>query len=358
MKRSCSLLLMLVSVLLAWSQGVTWSIDVNTIFDNREGDSYYSDNGTIFLTRVSPEVGLTFQNGIHKIAGGVSWIQPCGNDWKDHRTEAVVYYRYNTPEWKMSFGVFPRSQFIEPLPTYLLSDSIAYNRPNAKGVLIQYVKPKGYAELSLDWRSQQSLTEREAFNINFNGKWIPKKIFFVGGHAQLNHLAKQKNAPEGQGVNDDIMVNPYVGFNLSGVTALDSLEIRTGALISLQRSRKTGGWQNRAGLLVNAVAGKKFVSVEETLFAGKGVMPLYSMFGTLLNMGDPYFQAPFYSRTDVNFHFIRNRFVNLEASLVFHYTEKAFGFWQQLKLRVFIDDKSWKTRNDKTTHADWLRNNY
>lgn len=358
MKRIHILLIMFMCTLLVEAQGVTWSVDVNTIFDNREGDKYYSDNGTLFLTNVSPEIGLTFLNETHKIAGGVSWIQPCGNNLRDHKTDAVVYYRYNSPQWRMSFGVFPRSQFIERLPDFLLSDSIAYNQPNVRGLLIQYVKPRGYAELSLDWRSQQSETKREAFNVNFNGRLNLKKVFFIGGHAQLNHLAKQKNAPVGQSVNDDIMVNPYIGFNLSNVTSLDSLEIKTGALVSLQRSRIAGGWQNRAGMLVNAVAGKRFVSVEETLFAGKGIMPLYPEFGTLLNMGNPYYQAPFYSRTDVNFHFLRNRFVNLEASLVFHYTEKAFGFWQQLKLRVFIDSKSWKSRNEKVSHAEWISNNY
>ena len=358
MKRINILLAMLACAMLACAQGVTWSVDVNTIFDNREGDDYYSGNGTIFLTRVSPEVGLTFLNGTHKIAGGVSWIQPCGNDWDDHKAKAVVYYRYDTPELRMSFGVFPRSQYIDALPTYLLSDSIAYNQPNIRGLLIQYVKPRGYAELSLDWRSQQSETHREAFNINFNGLWNPRGAFLVGGHAQINHLAKQKNAPEGQGVNDDIMVNPYVGLNLTGKTALDSLVLKAGALVAMERSRAAGGWQNCAGVLVTAIAEKKRISVEETFFAGKGVMPLYPLFGTLLNMGDPYFQAPLYSRTDVNFHFIRNRFVNLEASLVFHYTEKAFGFWQQLKLRVYMDNKLWKTRNDRMSHAEWLRNNY
>lgn len=358
MKRITVLQLMLACFALAYSQDVTWSVDLNTVFDNREGDKHYSDNGTIFLTRVSPEIGLSFMNGTQKIAGGVSWLQPCGDDWKKQKAKAVVYYRYNTPELRMSFGIFPRTQYIEQLPAFLLSDSIAYREPDIRGLLIQYVKPGGYAELSLDWRSLQSETKREAFNINFNGRWNPCGAFIIGGHAQLNHLAKQENAPEGQGVNDDIMVNPYIGFNLSKATSLDSLVVKTGALVSLQRSRMTGGWQNRAGLLVNAVAEKKRISIKETFFAGKGVMPLYPLFGTLLNMGDPYFQAPLYSRTDVNFHFIRNRFVNLQASLVFHYTEKAFGFWQQLKLRVFIDNKLWETRNDKTSHAEWLRNNY
>ena len=358
MNRIYLILALLFSSVLTSAQGVTWSVDMNTIFDNREGDDFYSGNGTIFLTRVSPEVGLTFLDGTHKISGGVSWIQPCGNDWKDHKAKAVVYYHYNTPELRMSFGVFPRSQFINPLPTFLLSDSIAYNEPNVRGLLVQYVKPRGYAELSLDWRSQQSETKREAFNVNFNGEWNPRGVLILGGHAQVNHLAKRKNAPEGEGVNDDIMVNPYIGANLSQKTALDSLVLNVGALVSLQRSRAVGGWQNRAGVLVNALAEKKRISVEETFFAGKGVMPLYPTFGTLLNMGDPYFQAPLYSRTDVNFHFIRNRFVNLEASLVFHVTEEAFGFWQQMKLRVFVDDKLWKTRNDKASHAEWLRNNY
>lgn len=358
MARFHLIIALLVSSFIASAQGLTWSVDVNTVFDNREGDTFYSGNGTIFQTNVSPEVGLTFLGGMHKIAGGVTWVQPCGNDWKDHKASAMVYYRYATPELRMNFGVFPRSQYIKPLPKYLLSDSMAYNRPNVRGLLIQYVKPRGYAELSLDWRSQQSKTNREAFNINFNGEWNPRGVMLLGGHAQINHLAKRKNAPEGEGVNDDIMINPYIGVNLSQTTCLDSLVINAGALVSLQRSRAIGGWQNRAGVLVNAIAEKKRISVEETFFAGKGVMPMYPLFGTLLNMGDPYFQAPLYSRTDVNFHFIRNRFVNLEASLVFHVTEEAFGFWQQLKMRVFIDNNLWKTRNDKNSHAEWLRNNY
>ena len=68
MKRIHVLATMLMYFVLAGAQGVTWSVDVNTIFDNREGDDFYSGNGTIFLTRVSPEVGLTMMDGTHKIA--------------------------------------------------------------------------------------------------------------------------------------------------------------------------------------------------------------------------------------------------------------------------------------------------
>ena len=79
MKRIGALMVMLACVILAGAQGLTWSIDYNTIFDNRECDYDYSANGTIFVSRLSPEVGLSFLDGAHRIAGGVSWVQPVGN---------------------------------------------------------------------------------------------------------------------------------------------------------------------------------------------------------------------------------------------------------------------------------------
>lgn len=360
MKRRLGILLLslLACIPFAVSQGLTWSVDYNAIFDNREGDKFYSNNGTIFISRLSPEVGLSFMNGEHRIAAGVSWVQPVGNGWSDYKLCPTVYYRCETPVWRASFGMFPRSQFISPLPKFLLSDSLAYYQPNVRGVLVQYVKPWGYAELSLDWRSLQSEKNREAFNVNLNTEWNPVGVLLLGGHAQLNHLARRKKAPATEGVNDDLMINPYVGVNLSDKTPLDSLKINAGALVSIQRCRLLGDWQCRAGLLVNAVAEWKRISVEETFFFGKNVMPLYPLFGPLLNMGDPYYQAPLYSRTDVGYQFVRNRFVNLEAMLTFHATKEAFGFWQSLKLRVFVDEKLWKTRNDKKSHAEWLRNVY
>lgn len=341
------------------AQGLTWSIDFNTIFDNREGDDYLSPDETLFLTRLSPEVGVSFLNGVHNISGGVSWIQPVGNGWKDYKICPTLYYHYDTPQWKMSFGMFPRTQLIEPLPTFLLSDSMAYHQPNIRGVLVQYMRPRGYAELSLDWRSLQSETQREAFNVNFNGRWNPKGVFILGGHLQLNHLAKQKNAPDGQGVNDDIMVNPYIGLDLSHKTALDSFVVKAGSVVALERSRASGqGWDIRAGALIDILAQWKWLGLKETFYAGANLYPLYNEFGNLLNMGDPYFQAPVYSCTDLNAFIIRNQFVNLEASLIFQVSKPAFGFWQQLKLRVYLDNKLWSKRNDKTKTGEYLRNIY
>lgn len=338
-------------------QQLTWSVDFNTIFENREGDDYYSPDQTIFLTRLAPEVGISMLGGKHNIAGGVSWIQPCGNGWRDYKLCPTLYYSYKSPTWRLAVGMLPRTMLLEPMHAVMLSDSMMYWQPNIRGVLLQYVKPRGFFELSLDWRSLQTDTQREAFNVNFNGRWNPLGDLLVGGRLQLNHLAKTRINAEEQGVNDDITVNPYIGLNLARHTALDSLEIKAGPILMLERARRNDdGWHTPCGVLVDAVAEWKWLGVKETFFAGKNLYPLYPQFGALLNMGDPNYQAKLYSRTNVYAYIFRNQFLNLEASLDFHYTKEAFSFWQKILLRVYIDQKSWKSRKTKCRREEYLRN--
>jgi hypothetical protein len=356
MLRLFTSLLLLLSFCNGIAQNVTWSIDFNTFFDNREGNDYYTPAVTIFDTRLSPEIGLTFLNDTHRIAGGVSWIQGIGNGWKDYKICPTLYYRFDSPAWKFSFGMFPRTQYIEPLPNAYWSDELAYNEPNIRGALVQYLNKRGYAELSLDWRGMQTETQREAFNVNFNGMWKPGEIFILGGHAMLNHLAKQKNPPEGQDIVDDILINPYIGVNLANKTPLDSFVIKAGFMMSLERDRRYDNWQSPCGALIDIIAEWKFLGIKNTLYAGKSLFPLYKDYGDLLNLGEPYYQAPLYNRTNIYAYIFRNRFVNLEASLNLHYTEKSFGFQQQLLLRVYIDNKLWKTRKEPQKKGDYLRN--
>ena len=53
-------------------------------------------------------------------------------------------------------------------------------------------------------------------------------------------------------------------------------------------------------------------------------------------MGEPYFQSPIYSRSDLYYKFLFNKYVNLELCLSFHVAQKAFGFRQQLSLNFKI----------------------
>lgn len=359
MRKLLIIILFLTVVIPIGAQGLTWSLDFNTIFDNRENDyDYYSHDQTIFLTRLSPEVGMEFLGGAHRISGGAAWIQPVGNEWHDYKICPTLYYGYRSGSLSIDFGMFPRTHLIEPLPDFLLSDSIAYKQPNIRGVLVQYVHRRGFVEMSLDWRSLQSETQREAFNVNVNAMWNPRGMLIFGGHLQVNHLAKQKNPPPGQGVNDDIMINPYVGVDLSHRTLFDSLTIKAGGVLALERTRVQSFWHTPGGALFDIFAQWRSFGIKETLFAGSNLFPLYPKFGTLLNMGEPYYQAPLYSRTQLFASLVSNRFVSLEAALTFHVTRQEFAFWQSLKLRVYMDDKLWRHQGDKPSRGEYLRNIY
>ena len=179
----------------------------------------------------------------------------------------------------------------------------------------------------------------------------------LGERMQYNHLARQKDAPDNQSVNDDFMFNPWVGVDLSRSTALDSLTIRLGAVLSMQRSRiHADGWKNATGMLAEVAADWRWLGLRETFYAGKNLMPLYPYYGAELNMGSPYYQSKTYSRTDVVAHIVRNRYVDLEAALNFHVAGSVFALWQQLSLRVYIDQNI--TRKQGNAAARSIRNMY
>lgn len=337
------------------AQKIVWSIDFSTLFENREGGDAYLPDGTVFFTRLAPEVGISLMDNQHQIRGGVDWRQPVGNGWRDYKISPTLYYRFHRNAVSLSFGMIPRRYMTEKLHRFLWSDDMAYTQPNIRGVLFQYQPRNGYIDVALDWRQLQSLTQREAFTVNMNTRWAPGgKAFLVGGRLQLNHLAKRKDAPEGEGVNDDIAVNGYVGVDLSRHTALDSLMVQVGAVAQMERSRALDKWEVPAGALIDAVAQWRWLGVKETLSVGKNLFPLYHLFGEELNMGSPFYQAKLYSRTNVYGEIFANQYINLTVSLDFHYTKEAFHFWQRLAVRAYIDDNLWRNKAQKDNHAHKL----
>ena len=318
-----------------WAQKVDWHVDLGVDFDNRECDNVYCENRTEFLTRLQPEIGLKLPGG-HRIAGGVAWIQPVGNGWRNYKLCPTVYYEFRNKLFHFAFGMLPRTKMMEEMPKYLMSDSLRRYQPNIRGLVFQYTKPHGYAEVMLDWRQLQSETQREAFNININTRWR-FGLWIVGGRLQINHLANVKNPPEDQSVNDDITVNPYAGIDLTAATPLDTLSLEVGPLINLERDRGSDkGWQIPVGAYVNIAAQWKGLGVRQSIYAGKNLYPLYHKLGAELNMGEPYFQSPFYSRTDLYYKFFRIKYVTLELALSFHAAEKSFGFRQMLTAQFHI----------------------
>lgn len=356
-----------------------WGVDAETVFDNREGDQTYSPQQTIFFSRLSPSLGVRFGKSehekinndgikkkytdVHKLVAGTHYIQPIGIGYKENKFIPTAYYTFshkvvkevkrdssvlridgtNTPDfkvWSVSFGMIPR-RLSYRLPEILWSDSMDYYNPNIRGILLQCTKNNlAFHEISLDWRSLQSADQREAFNVNYNvRKYFDRYLrgispFFIGGNVQLNHLAKRNPAPEGEGVNDDMFAYPYIGWDFSDKTVFDRFRIRAGYAVSFDRCRAIGDWEVDGGLLADLHLLWKKIGIIETLYAGNKQFPLYPMYGSLLNMGDPHYQSSFYSLTSIYSPIVHNRHVSFGAFLDFHVTKEGTSCYQRVVLNV------------------------
>ena len=317
-----------------------YSGEMNAIFDNREGKGLYTPAKTYFLTRLAPEIGVSVDEGIHRVMAGVVWTQPIGCEWDGNRVVPTVYYRYQRDHISGSLGMFPRTQLIEELPEYLVSDSTRYFQHNIRGAMVQYHDDRGFFEALCDWRGMQSRTRREAFAIIGQGQWH-HGIFQVGGHGMLNHLALAKDAP-GQYVNDNIILNPYFGMDfmpiISAESKFKSLYFRVGPIASMTRDRHDMKWINSIGgrLEVNAEWWRLRLKNVFT-YADKPLFPLFDRLSILLNEGEPYYASKFYNRTELSGLLCSYRdIVSLTASLDFHVAQSEFMFYQRLILTVRI----------------------
>lgn len=330
------------------AQKFLWEVDFTGFFDNREFKAPYQTPQTFFGTRLSPAIGVAIKDE-HELMGGLSWMREFGSH-KDRKIDWTVFYRYNTPKLKASFGSFPRRLLVEEYPSALVYDSILYYNPNINGALIQYFTPAGHVEAHIDWRSQQTKTDREIFTMASSGRFNLKRAF-AGWFLTVNHFAKPKNAPEGMNVIDNIMFNPYIGGNFSRLTPLDSLQLKTGLLMSLDRNRGDGIWHRPAGLLAELTLQWRFLGLHDVFYAGGNQLPFYNEFGSALHFADPFYRAKVYNRTDLYVYLLRNKYVECKALCNMHAVGGRLQFQQQLLLRFNINQQAVK----KQKPLNWFR---
>lgn len=331
------------------AQEVEWSIDASMVLNNREGgEDRTTPDQTFAFTRLAPEVGISLMDRTHVLKGGIVWYQPMIDDLSGYKVLPTLYYRYNNGDgWHVTAGLFPRTLMVERMPRYMWNDSLNYVQPNLRGIMAQYVKPTGYAELAIDWRQMQTEKQREAFTAMLNTDWRIAGPLSLCGHLQYSHLAMSRNHGEDQHVNDDLIINPMLSLDLSHRTVLDSLRLSAGAIVAMERDRSVDKWENPSGFVTTMTARWRWLQLDETFYAGKGIMPLYSKFGSQLNLGDPYFNEKTYSRTDLIFHIVNNRAVDLTGAITLHVNSNTTGFWQQIACRFYIDNNLWKRRHDR-----------
>ena len=175
----------------------------------------------------------------------------------------------------------------------------------------------------------QSIETREAFRLLLTGEYH-YQWFFTGGNAQLNHLANRLNPPVRDGVCDDITAQPFIGFNFSQLTPLDTLALRTSYIFSYQRDRKNNQLFINHGFLAEFSIKWRFLEAENTLYIGDPLMPLYPQYGSLLNQGESIYQDRIYNKTEFSVYILQFPFVDVRFSWNLHYAPNHPLAHQQL----------------------------
>lgn len=342
--KAAAIVLIILGTGSAGAQKFEWGGEFATIFDNREGEAVHTPAQTYFLTRLAPEIGLSFNKRRHRVMAGAVYTQPIGCEWDGHRLSPTLYYRYKSKHLQGALGMFPRTLLHSALPEYLVSDSTRYFQHNLRGALLQYESRAGFFEILCDWRGMQTETRREAFAVIGRGEWHSRNgLFNAGGTAMLNHLAKVKNAPDDQYVVDNVIANPYAGVDFSPLLQhlrhRTSIGLKAGPIASVSRDRMDNRMRKSVGVRTEIDATYRRFSLRNVcVFCNRPLFPLYSKFGSQLSEGEPYFSSKWYCRTELSALLVRwKEIIDLRAELDFHVADKNdFMFYQRLLLTVRI----------------------
>ncbi|KAA6334730.1 hypothetical protein EZS27_016972 [termite gut metagenome] len=321
-------IVLLVFIPESYSQKVVWSANFDTQFDNREYNSNFNESQTFFGAKLTPEIGIRWMQNHSNLLIGTSMIEEFGAKTFEREPEMLLYYHYNSPQYSVYTGRFSRKSIIGKYSNAFFNDSVRFFDANIDGVLLQYRKENGYAELAFDWDSRQSETRREKFMV-FSSAVLKKQMIYGGYNFSMYHYAM---VVDGNGVVDNIWVMPFIGIDLSGKIFFDKLSLEAGWLQAFQNDRSNvGKYVKPNGVHMDTQIEKYNFGIANTLFHGDSMMPYYERYGSGLYRGDSFYNTDngIYDRLEIYWKPLQCKNMNFKLSSIHHYDGKGWS-WQQL----------------------------
>lgn len=350
--------------------GFAYDVDFEMNFDNREFyRSNFSQSMTIFGARLTPSVGLAVSesNGAsHKIMLGIDVMKDFGaspiseliaggkTDETQTRLnnlglfrEITLYYNLKKKIAKTNMeiyaGIFPRRAMEGKYSQAFFSDSLAFYDNNLEGIIFKFLRPSAYFELGCDWMGQYGKDRREKFMIFTSGDGKVLPFMSMGYAAYMLHYANSQNA---KGLVDNLLLNPYVRFELDYLTGFQEFTFRLGWLQAIQRDRvNVGGFIFPYGGEFDQHIRKWNVGIHNKAYWGMDMMPYYNgvdnagvKYGTSLYFGDPFYRvhddgkagAGFYDRLEVYYEPKLGNILTLRLGALFHFHGKSYSGCQQV----------------------------
>ncbi len=339
-------------------------------FDNREFyKSRFSRSMTIFGARLTPSLGISIRqpNDVsHKVMLGIDVMKDFGAspvvsqvadadspethkslNNKDLFNEVILYYQMRKKAGNNLFsidaGIFPRTFMQGRYSEAFFSDSLRFYDNNIEGILLKLKRPKASFELGCDWMGQYGTDRRERFMVFSSGEGKVTDFLSLGYSAYMYHFADSRSV---HGVVDNILVNPYMILDFTGMTGLQMLSLRAGWLQAMQHDRaNVGHYVFPGGGEVETGIRNWNVGIRNYLFIGKDMMPYYNhhdaggyKYGNRLYMGDPFFRVyddgssatGTYDRLEAYYEPQIGSYLKIRLAAIFHFNNMKYSGTQQM----------------------------
>lgn len=338
----------------ASAQELVFDGKISTHFDNTEyTGSDCGSSRTIFAVKVEPSLKYVWDKK-HSVVLGTELLKDFGSKKFVDEAKLIAYYQFQNEKFGANAGIFERSHLIGRYSRAFFSDSTLIYNGLVQGIAMRYNNGggKAFAELAVDWEGLYSPETREKFRILVAAGGKFAKIFDAGVSMSIQHYAN-KSVFEGNVV-DNVLINPYIGVRFEAFFAFD---IRLGYLQGMQRDRMLQeGWKAPMGGEFDFRMSKWGVFIDNNLYFGKNLMPLYHRvgkdglaYGSDLYSGDPFYGTShhIYNRTGIGYErsFVKDR-VSVRAEMVLQYNGHSM-YYQQL---IGVSAKICPTLYDKSKH--------
>lgn len=332
----------------AQAQKLLVGADFATRFDNREyANNDFNESQTLFSARLTPRIGIEWMEK-NRLVVGVDLLQNFGQaEVFLSDIKPLVFYQFNTPNVQANAGIFDRKVLMGDYSRAFFSDSTAFYHNRLSGFMGQYrstQRKNTYVEMAIDWEGMYSYESREMFRIISAGRYTTGGGLYFGYAFSMFHFAGSKG---NENVTDNLLVNPYVGWEFS---AFFDFDIKAGFLMAPQRARSiVPGWTKPCGAQIDFVMTRWGVKLENNLYLGENLQPYRNVvcnpetgatFGEdQLYAGEAFYATTkhIYNRTWIGYD---RRFfdgtLGVEAGMVFHYDGSGMGTQQMVKLSVDI----------------------
>ena len=352
---SLALLIFAVTSAISVKAQEDWKIlvgaDYDMYFDNRElVDCRFGESQTIFSSRLTPKIGVAWDDKNSLIAGVDLWSDFGNNNVMFAKKRPQIYYQFKSREVSAYAGIFPREKMLGEYSEVIMSDSMRFFHNRVQGVMAQYHVERGFVEISADWCGKFSEESREKFRIMSAGKYFfdnYHKRFYGGYNFMMFHFAGSKLIEHC--VNDQLTINPYVGARFN---AFFDFDVKLNYVQIFQRDRDNDEkYRTPKGGMLQMRMSKWGVFLDELLYVGENLQPYYRSFrsdrfpygyGGELYAGESFFGTTehIYSNTKIGYNrwFFKNT-VNLNCYFALLYDGTGLGNKQvvSVSLRLLKD---------------------